>query len=227
VPAGDATNWTLIRRAASGQDGARERFARHYGPTVRAYLGARWRGSPLLDELDDAAQEVFFECFRDDGALARADPARGSGFRAYFFGVVRNVARRVERMRVREREVAAGGGTFVDRVDAREEDASIAFERAWARAVMREAGELLAGRAHLAGEEAVRRVELLRLRFQEGRPIREIARRWGADPTHLHRESARARREFHRALRDVVAQHEGGSASQVDAACRRLLTALA
>jgi len=69
---------------------------------------------------------------------------------------------------------------------------------------------------------AFRRVELLRLRFREGLPIREIARLWGADPAHLHREYAKARREFSTALRDVVREHLPEGGANLEAECSRL-----
>jgi RNA polymerase sigma-70 factor (ECF subfamily) len=67
---------------------------------------------------------------------------------------------------------------------------------------------------------------LLRLRFHEGLPIREIARRWGADAAELHHQYARARKEFLAALREVVAAHQPGPPSAVDQACAQLLALL-
>ena len=101
VSISDATCWTVIRGAAEGRSEAREEFARRYLPVVRAYLGARWRGLPLMQEIDDAAQEVFLDCFKEEGVLDRADSDRPGGFRAFFYGVVRNMARRVEERRGR------------------------------------------------------------------------------------------------------------------------------
>ena len=69
------TCWTLIQSAARGRDAAREDFARRYLPVVRAYLSERWRSTYLADEVDDAIQEVFLECFRESGALEHADRA--------------------------------------------------------------------------------------------------------------------------------------------------------
>ena len=66
----------------------------------------------------------------------------------------------------------------------------------------------------------------LRLRIGEGMPVRDIARLRDEDPVHVHREYARARREFRAALRDVVASHHPGSVEGVDAECERLLDLL-
>ena len=76
------------------------------------------------------------------------------------------------------------------------------------------------------GEAAPRRVELLRLRFHEGMPIREIAGLWGLDAASLHHEYARARQEFRSALRDVIAFHHPGSPEDVDRECAQLLSLL-
>ncbi|MCK6461756.1 MAG: sigma-70 family RNA polymerase sigma factor, partial [Planctomycetes bacterium] len=89
----DSTRWTIIRAAAAGSVPDRAEFARRYASVIRSYLGARWRNGPLLDEIDDAAQEVFVQCFRPAGALEGVDAERSGGFRAYLLGVVRNVAR--------------------------------------------------------------------------------------------------------------------------------------
>jgi hypothetical protein len=74
-----------------------------------------------------------------------------------------------------------------------EESLSRAFDQAWAVALVRETAQVHEQRARRAGSAALRRVELLRLRFQEDLPIREIAQRWQADPAGLHQEYARAR----------------------------------
>src|SRR5215471_2761171 len=96
MPSPESTCWTVIRAAAAGSPTDREELARRYLSVVRAYLAARWRGAPLLAERDDAVQEVFVECFRRGGALEAAGAGRVPGFRAFLYGVIRNVARRFE-----------------------------------------------------------------------------------------------------------------------------------
>ena len=96
--------WTVIEGAAAGRKEDRDEFARRYVPAVRAYLAARWQASPFAQELDDATQEVFLECFRQSGVLERADRSRPGGFRAFLYGVVRNVALRIGTRRAQERE---------------------------------------------------------------------------------------------------------------------------
>jgi len=201
---GSSTRWTVIFGAAAGSPRERDRFARRYGPVVRAYLGARWRGHALLGELDDAAQEVFVDCFKENGALTRVDPDHAGGFRAYLYGVVRNVARRFEQRRARSREVRAPSQLDTPATD---DSPSRAFDRAWARTIMQLAKEIQASHARLKGAEAERRVELLRLRFTEGKPMRDIAAEWGMDRRKLQYEYQKAREEFEAALREAVRRH--------------------
>ncbi|HEX5054278.1 MAG TPA: sigma-70 family RNA polymerase sigma factor [Planctomycetota bacterium] len=220
-----ATCWTLIRAAAAGQSEQREEFTRRYLPAVRAYFGARWRTSPLRSEMDDAVQEVFVACFREGGVLARARPEPG-GFRAFLFGVIRNVALHLERTRARRDRKQEVGVADRDAPDE-EPSASRAYDRAYARAVMQEAARVMAARAQVAGTAARRRVEILRLRFQEGLPIREIARLWQCDAIELHREHAKAAREFKSALRIVVGLSERCAPDRLEQECKRLLDLLA
>jgi RNA polymerase sigma-70 factor (ECF subfamily) len=216
----DSTCWTVIQAAAAGQAGPREEFARHYEPVVRAYLAARWSGR--REEVDDAVQDVFVECFRDGGALARVDPDRPGGFRAFLYGVARNVARRIETARARrlQREQV---GAPEEEPAADEPGLSTVFDRAWAGNILRQAAVRQAERARASGEPAQRRVELLRLRFHDGLAIRDIARRWQVDAAWAHHEYARAREEFRAALLEVLAFHHPGSQARLEEECARLL----
>jgi RNA polymerase sigma-70 factor (ECF subfamily) len=225
-PSTGSTRWTIIRDAALGDRAARTEFARRYEPVIRAYVEARWRGCALASHADDAVQDVFLECLRPDGALVRVDPAASGGFRAYLFGVTRNVARQIERTRRTERDRQGSSPPDVDDVEGRERSASEIFERAWAESLMGEAAAVHRERAAAGGSEALRRVDLLRLRFEEGLPVREIARRWDAEASVVHHEYAKAREEFRTALADVVRDHEGGTDAEVRAECARLLSLL-
>lgn len=217
MTAPDATCWTMIRAAAGGDPDARERFARVYLPVVRAYLAARWRAAPRPPDTDDAAQDVFVECFRAGGLLEKVDADRPGGFRAFLLGAVRNVARRHEG---RGRPV----GPLPAELPADDTGPAEAFDRAWARALLREAGRVQEEAAERTGPAAVRRVRLLRLRFGDGLPVREIAARWGEDAAKLHHEYATAREEFRSSLREVVAfHHPGSTAGEIDRACGELL----
>jgi RNA polymerase sigma factor (sigma-70 family) len=215
----ESTCWTVIRAAAAGSPADRDELARRYLGVVRAYLAARWRGSGLRADLDDATQEVFVECFRQGGVLEAAGAARVSSFRAFLYGVIRNVARRFES------RPAHADGSLPD-IAADDTSQSRVFERTWARAIMAEAAQRQQSRAADLGDEAQRRVELLRLRFEEGFPIRAIADRWGVEPAWLHRAYATARQEFKAALLEVVAFHQPGSPAEVEREAAGLLKAL-
>jgi len=223
VTSDEKTCWTLIRDAAGGDGDARGSFARLYLPVVRAYLGARWRGGPLLGEMDDAVQDVFLECFRDGGALGRARADGPGRFRTFLYAVVRNVARRVEEKRGRERLRRSPDAPDAEDLSAHEERLSFVFDRSWAETVLRHAAERQAETARKKGPEAIRRIELMRLRFNEDRPIREIARMWNEDAAVLHHEYARAREEFKTALREEVGFHHSGTPGDIDRECRNLL----
>jgi RNA polymerase sigma-70 factor (ECF subfamily) len=64
------------------------------------------------------------------------------------------------------------------------------------------------------------------LRFHEGLPIRDIARRWGVKPAALHHEYARAREEFRAVLMQLVAFHHPGPPESVERECADLLALL-
>jgi RNA polymerase sigma-70 factor (ECF subfamily) len=221
-----STCWTLIHGAATGRAADRAAFARCYTPVVRAYLAARWRDTPRWQDLDDAVQEVFVACFEPAGLLRRADPTRPGGFRAYLYGLVRHVALRFEERATRDRARRDGAEADLDLVPDDGPDLARAFDRAWARALLREAAARQDERARQAGGASARRVELLRLRFHDGLPIREVARLWGEDAARLHHEYAQAREEFREALREVVAFHQPGPAAEVDRACAELVQLL-
>jgi RNA polymerase sigma-70 factor (ECF subfamily) len=209
----------MIRAAAAGDPAEREELARRYLGVVRAYLAARWRNSALLQDVGDAVQEVFIECFRQGGALNAVEAGRVPHFRAFFYGVIRNVARRFE---IRPQHA----GVVLPDFESNEESQSQVFERAWAQAIMAEAAQLQRQHAVKLGPEALQRVELLRLRFEDNLPIRSIAERWGLPAEELHHAYAKARQEFRAALLEVVAFHEPGSAAEIEQDAAGLLKAL-
>jgi RNA polymerase sigma-70 factor (ECF subfamily) len=206
-----ATCWTLVEDAAQGGPGARAEFARLYLPVVRAYLVARWRQWLGPDEVEDAVQQVFVECLREGGALERARRGAGSGFRAFLYGVARNVARSVESGRGCRADALAVGPDGPVEPAAREEALSQAFDRAWAQALLREAAARQAERARADGGDAERRVELLLLVYRDELAVAEAARRAGLVGVHPYHELERARREFQRALEEVVDYHHPGA----------------
>jgi hypothetical protein len=216
----DETCWTLIDSAAAGGESQRAEFVRLYQPVAASYFQSRWAASPLRSDIDDAVQDLFIECFRSEGVLDRVARERPEGFRRFFHGVLRNIALRRETKRQPEAALLA------DQADEQTR-CSQAFDRAWAHLVLAEATRLQTAAATREGERALRRVELLRLRFQEGMPIRDIAQFWQADPVHLHREYAIARDEFSAALREALAfQNPGASPEQLNTTFREFLQLL-
>ena len=203
----------MIHGAAKGKPLDRAEFARRYAPVIRSYLRARWLRGPLRAEIDDAVQDVFLDCFKENGALSRADPERAGGFRAFLYGVVRIVALRAEEKRARRREVSPQSGVEIESDD---ESLSRIFDRAWAKAILRQAAVIQAERSEVAGRDAERRVELLRLRFAAGRAMREIAAEWQMDRRKLQYEYDKARDEFSAALCEVLRSHhpEGAVATE-------------
>jgi DNA-directed RNA polymerase specialized sigma24 family protein len=209
----------MIRAAAAGSAADRAELASRYVDVFRAYLAARWRGTVLRDDLDDATQEVFVECFRLGGVLEAAGTGRVPHFRAFLYGVIRTVARRFESQPVREPGP-------VPEIAADEASQSRIFDRTWARAIMTEAARLQRTRANERGVLAVQRVELLRLRFEENLPIRAIAEAWAIDAAKLHHAYALARQEFRAALLEVVAFHQDGTPAELEEEAAGLLKAL-
>lgn len=204
-----STAWTVIEGAAAGNRADRGTFARLYLPIVAQYLRKRWLGTPLADQVDDAVQEVFVDCLRANGALSRADRRRQRSFRAFMYGVTKNVARGVEARSARARAQVALED--LELADGRDGEVSEEFDRAWARAVLNEALRLQVENARAASDAtaALRRVELLRLRVYEGQPARTIAKLWNVDPAYLHRQYAQARNEFQHALRLTLQEKSG------------------
>ena len=219
------TSWSLVEEAARGAHDARDAISHLYLPVVESYFRARWARSALRESIDDAVQDVFMDLLRAGGTLERARrESEGGGFRAFLSGVARNIAlRHEERFAARrQREAALDTGVAQDLVDG-DGAPPEALDRAWAQAMMRAARERQAQRAEEAGGEALRRVELLRLRFVEGLPIRDIAALWRDAPERVHRAYAEARREFAAALEATVAEHHPGTAADVRRECAHLL----
>jgi RNA polymerase sigma factor (sigma-70 family) len=220
------TCWTVVGRAANGETEAYSVFVHSYLGCVRAFLAKRWRGTPAVQYVDDAVQEVFLDLLRADGALSRFDPERGLSFRSFLFGVVHKVALRHEERTGRDLRRQAAGGPEPDEIPNSDPTMSRLFDREWATCLIQRARERLERQAEDAGAAAQRRVELLRLRFVDGMPIREIAALWEVDAARVHKEYAKAREEFKAALRAEVTFHNPGTAAEVDRECQHLLELL-
>ncbi|MCB9872478.1 MAG: sigma-70 family RNA polymerase sigma factor, partial [Planctomycetes bacterium] len=211
----------MIRRAIGGDEQARDEFARIHYALVHAFLRRRWQGTTAMNGLDDAVQDVFLDCLRPDGALSRVDFARLHSIRAFLLGITVRVARRHERRRASRRQHQR---PMADPNAVVESRPSVAqqLDRVWARALVQRA---LARLDHLAEVDPrrQRRVALLRLRYIEDIPLRELAEVWSVDPAWLHHEHSTARRELSGALRTVLAGVLRVRHEDLELECARLL----
>lgn len=203
----DPRCWQEALAAARGDAAARAAFWAHHARQIHAWLWLRWRHGTLRSSLDDAAQEVYLECFRPGGAMAHLDPTRAHhGLAPFLRAIVRNVAQRFERARRREREhreaYATGRATT---------DAGVANDTAHG-AVDHE--QLAAALARLErddpehdGPHSLR--TFVRLHFEQGLPVRAIAHAWHELPAHVHDLRRRACRHLRACLRDVQRRGAG------------------
>ena len=205
-----SADFELLGAWRGGDDNAGNELVRRHFASVYVFLRSK-----ASEHVDDLIQKTFLGCVK---ARDRIDEQRS--FRAYLFGIVRNVAKQFEKRRGRQR---VADPVEVAQVTAREQAQSRAFDKAWALTMMRMAGELMEARAEADTGAARLRIELLRLRFQKGLPIREIAIRWEMDPDAVHRAYALARDEFHSCLRATVRDHAVRTDGDLDAECRRIL----
>ncbi|MBX3463761.1 MAG: sigma-70 family RNA polymerase sigma factor [Planctomycetes bacterium] len=216
------TVWTVLRAASRGDASARAAFAQGYAVPIRSYLQHRWRGRALAASVDDAVHDVFVECYKPGGVLERADPERG-GFRPLLYGVVRNIARRHEELAARSGARAPGESVHLDELPHQAEALSRTFDRAWARSLLREAVQRHEAAAAAGDDDARLRLRILRMRHEQGMPVRTIAAALGeADVAVVHNAYRRARRDFAVHLRAVVAASTGVQGPAVDDECRRL-----
>lgn len=225
---GNATNptdWRLLQAAAVGSPVARRDFTERYLDVIRSYLTVRWRGRNRKCNVDDAVQDVFFDCFKENGVLDRVQTAKPTSFRAFLYGVARNTALRHEQSGAHRPETPLE--QLPQEPAATSATPSMAFDLAWARSTLGRAALRQSENAEAGGDPAaLRRVELLRLRFGDDLPIREIARFWQVRPSWLHHQYAQARIEFGRALREELAAQNPESSRSADLEVQHLLEIL-
>jgi DNA-directed RNA polymerase specialized sigma24 family protein len=213
----------MIAAAGAGESVAKEQFARAYGPVIRTYLAARWQLPIAHEAVDDGTQEVFVQCFKPAGALHGVDRSGPARFRSYLYSVVRHVAERIERsngVRAMQQEHTGFRLDDVERADA---TLSRVFDRAWVGMITRRAWLQMASRA---GSEphGRERIRILDLRFREGLSSGEIAARCGFDAAFVYQQLRLAKRDFRKALIEVVASfHPDATAEELEARCVELI----
>jgi RNA polymerase sigma-70 factor (ECF subfamily) len=226
VNPGEVTSWSVILGAATGAPLEREAFAQRYAPVIRAYLAARWRVPPDHADVADATNEAFVECFKEGGALQRVDPTCAGGFRAFLYGVVRNVALMAERKHARRRDAPGPIESDLDALAARGESLSRVFDRAWAESVVLEARTRIAERSRRS-PAATQRFLVLTMRFEQNLPPRDIAAALQVPVERVYEWLRQARTEFRTALIEVMARcHPGCSEAEVERLCVELLSSL-
>jgi RNA polymerase sigma factor (sigma-70 family) len=193
--------------AAGGDPTEQAVFAAVYGELVRKWLWFRWRHGPLRGLIEDAVQEVFVECLRPGGALQHLDPGRAvHGPAAFLRGVVQHVAQRIERSEARRlrtiRERLADSPTV--RPDPPEQG-----DADWARARIATALDML-DRGDRASPPHRSLRQFLRLHFEDGLPVRAIARLWHEPAQRVQETRRRACRRFRDCLVRVVQGKDPG-----------------
>ena len=207
----DSTHWSVVLGARAQDPSLRNEFGERYAPIVRAYFAAYWHLPADDPRVEDATQDVFLQCFRSGGVLDNVDPARKGGFRAYLFGVARNIGLSSDRNEARRRSRTCNLDTTEIEEDSSDSQPDAAFHQAWARHVADEAFQLMQTKG---GSGAEARVAMLRLRYFGGLSPREIARRAGLPVEETYRLLYAARGQFRAALLDVVARYSPGTSKR-------------
>ncbi len=130
-------------------------------------------------------------------------------------------------MRARERGRMAADASDLDTLVAKGDRLSVMFDRQWARAVVHEARRVQTEHAKDLGELALRRLEMLRLRFEEDWMPRRIAEQMQLSAEVVSQELLRAKNEFLAALGEVIAfHHPDASARWIEDEVKRILDLL-
>jgi RNA polymerase sigma factor (sigma-70 family) len=223
----DSTAWAVIEAAASGDAAARNAFLESYEPGIRSLLRMRWLNSAHREHIDDAVQDVLLECFKHGGILEKAEQRETNNFRVFLKTVVRHVAGRYEQRQQRTRKRHRSRALEEAEHAAQQTAASRILDREWAREVLRAAAAEQARWAKDVSAAARLRVDILRLRFEDGKPVRDIAAELELEPAYVHHQFAKAKHDFHRALLRVLrSRRPGVEDEQLEDECRQLISLL-
>jgi len=216
----ETTCWTVVRGAAAGHQDDRDRFARQYAPLIRRYLASRWRLAPDHDRVVEASHEAVIQLFKPGGALTNIEHGRDNGFRAFLYGVVRNVALMIERSARRNDRVQTWSDIDPATIEDSEASLSRVFARAWFDMIATEARNLMAARP---GERCKAAYRCLELRYLDGIPPRDIAKRIGLHVKDVYELLRTGRNEYRAALLEVMATYyPDATESELEQRCREL-----
>jgi len=208
--------WELVEAAASDDRVQRSALYARYEPVVRAFFCARWGLDGRHDRVRAAVQETFFELFRPGSPSDHN--AYDASFRDYLLEVVRETAPPFE-----ERAAEAAQHDLAAQLTV-ENDAVVlhAFDRAWARSLVRQAGALQRERASEHRGGAMLRCQLIEMRFNEGLSLGAAGAKMGLQGETLRTAYAKAGREFAAALREVIREHDPSRPAEVDRTCKNI-----
>ena len=232
----EPTRWSLVARARGADERERRRaleaLCTAYWYPLYAFLRRLGRTEP---DAEDLVQDFFTRLLSSGGALESADPARGK-FRTLLLTMLRHLDTDAHRAAGR---LKRGGGTESIPLDCAlaevqwQVDSSLAgspeaaFDRAWAAAVMRRAGERLRAE-HAEPEQAALFAELApRLTGGAGDGgLAAVAARLGRSEAAVKMALSRLRRRYAEAIRAEVAETVG-SREEIEGELRYLLSAIA
>ncbi|MBI2930990.1 MAG: RNA polymerase sigma factor [Planctomycetes bacterium] len=153
------TLWPLVESAKAGRREALETLVQSYHPILRTF--ARARGLEPADA-DDAAQEVCLQLCRPE-FLSSIDRNRGR-FRSLLLAIAKHVIAAIRQGPWRPK-------VALEEVRGDEQDE--AFDRLWAEELLR------AARERLRQDKRPEPSAAFEMRYVEGLPFKEIARRMG------------------------------------------------
>ena len=228
------TNWSLILRAAGGDDAEAELamalLCEAYWYPVYAFV--RRQGHSAADAED--LTQGYFARFLEKGFIREVRPEHGR-FRAFLLVSVKNFLHN-ERDRVRAQK--RGGGRRLVSLDAvtaeRNYEPRVAdgttpedlFERSWAQTVFDRVLDQLEQRASRRGRETrMARLRPFLIGAETAGAYAEVAAEWGVGESAVRAAVHRLRKDFAGLLREEVARTVTDG-TEVDDEVRHILTVL-
>ena len=214
------SSWALVGLIGENVPDAAREFAFRYDRFVRRVLTKRWLGTIYRTHFDDAVQDVFVECFKPGGVLAKADSSRGGAFRSLLFRVTCNVAARYERNHNRDLRLISKELT-----DTHGEDSG-AFLQITREEVAEVVSEALRRMSQHTAVEVRERAQLLIQHSCDGQKIIHLAGGDTETAERLHRQHSKAKREFQTFLSEVIQSHYRAPPEDVETILKELLGSL-